>query len=461
MSLAEQLARYALSLIYADLDEEVVHIAKQRVLDSIGCALGAINSPPAQSIRAYLHTLPEGEATLLFENRKVAPDAAAFLNATMVRFLDFNDGYFALEPGHSSDNIPALLAVAEAEGLGGREVILAMVIAYEVQMRLQDAACLFRRGWDHVNYVTISATLGAGKLLSLDQVQMTHALGMALNGHVAMRQVRAGELSGWKGASAANAARNAVFCCYLARHGMTGPSHIFEGEMGFMNQVSGPFALDVGAFGDGLSHAYAMKRIRTKPYATNGEMQTAVMAAIAVRDEVGDVAQIAKVHVDTTDVGVRFLAKDAAKWRPATRETADHSLPYTVARALLDGKVNSRTYDEADFGDARVIDLIDKITVSEDPELTAQMPSLANRVTIMTTDGRRFSREFGTRTAPPIVISDAQIEDKFREFAQAYYSGARTQEIIDLAWRFDGVRDLSALYDLLAVDALDAGSSER
>jgi len=453
MSLAERLAQYALSLTYDDLDDEVIHIAKQRIIDSIGCALGAIDSPPAKSIRAYLHTLPEGEATLLFETRKVAPDAASFLNATMVRYLDFNDGYFALEPGHSSDNIPALLAVAEAEGLGGREVILAMVVAYELQMRLQDAACLFRRGWDHVNYVTISATLGVGKLLGLDKAQLTHALGMALNGHVAMRQVRSGELSGWKGASAANAARNAVFCCYLARHGMTGPSQIFEGEMGFMNQVSGPFALDVDAFGDGASHAYAMKRVRTKPYATNGEMQTAVMAAIALRDAVGDVAKIAKVQVDTTDVGVRFLAKDAAKWRPTTRETADHSLPYTVARALLDGKITSRTYDQADFGDARVIDLIDRITVSEDPDLTAQMPLLANRVTITTTDGQAFSREFGTRTSPPIVISDRQIEDKFRHFADERYSAARVQEIIDLVWRFDEAQDLRGLQAVLAIDA--------
>lgn len=453
MPLAKDLARYALSLNYANLDDEVIHVAKQRIIDSLGCALGAIDSPPAKAIRAHLHTMPEGDATLLFETRKVSPDAAAFLNATLVRFLDFNDGYFSLEPGHSSDNIPALLAVAEAEGLGGREVILAMVIAYEVQMRLQDAACLFRRGWDHVNYVTISATLGAGKLLGLDEAQLTHALGMALNGHVAMRQVRAGELSGWKGASAANAARNAVFCCYLARHGMTGPHDIFEGEMGFMKQVSGPFELDVAAFGDGVSRAYAMKRIRTKPFATNGEMQTAVLAAIGLRGEVGDVGRIAKVEVQTTDVGVKFLAKDTTKWRPTTRETADHSLPYTVARALLDGKITSRTYDEADFGDARVLELIDKITVREDPELTAQMPSLANRVTITLKDGQTLSREFGTRTSPPIVVSDQQIEDKFRDFADPCFGAERSQAIIDLAWNFDRVSALAALHALLTVKA--------
>lgn len=432
MLLAERLADYALGLTYDDLPEEVVHVARQRVVDTLGCALGAIDSEPVRSIRSYIATLPPGPSSVLFDRLKVSPDAAAFLNATMVRFLDFNDGYFSREPGHSSDNIPACLAVAQAENLSGKDLILAIVIAYEVQMRLQDAASLFRRGWDHVNFVTVSTTLAVGRLLGLSRTQLVHALGMALNGHIAMRQVRSGELSGWKGASAANASRNAVFCAYLARHGMTGPGRIFEGEMGFFNQVSGPFDLDIDGFGNRENGDFHILRIFTKLYPTNGEMQTAVMAAVALREALPNLGNIARIEIDTTDVGFKFLAKDRAKWRPTTRETADHSLPYTVARALLDGTITQRTYDDADFADPRVIEIIDKISVREDPVLAAQMPSLANRVTITTRDGRVLSKEIGTKEYPRGLIADAEIERKFREVANARFSDAQIGEVLEI-----------------------------
>lgn len=449
MLLAERLADYALSLTYEDLPQDVVHVARQRVIDTIGCALGAIDSEPVRSIRAYIATLPQGPSTILFDQVKVSPDAAAFLNATMVRFLDFNDGYFSREPGHSSDNIPACLAVAQAENLDGKDLILAIVIAYEVQMRLQDAASLFRRGWDHVNFVTVSATLSVGRLLGLSRDQLVHALGMALNGHVAMRQVRSGELSGWKGASAANASRNAVFCAYLARHGMTGPGQIFEGEMGFFNQVSGPFEFDVEGFGDRENGDFHIRRIFTKLYPTNGEMQTAVVAAVSLREELSSLADIAKIEIDTTDVGFKFLAKDRAKWRPTTRETADHSLPYTVARALLDGTITRGTYDDADFADPRVIEVIDKISVREDPVLAAQMPSLANRVTITTHDERVLSKEVGTKEYPRGLIADAEIERKFRDFAKARFSEAQIERVLEICWTLEAQASFEPLFAAL------------
>ena len=120
---------------------------------------------------------------------------------------------------------------------------------------------------------------------------------------------------------------------------MTGPSSIFEGEMGFFNQVSGPFELDVRSFGNRENGDFHITRTLTKLYPTNGEMQTAVMAAVSLRGQLSRLGDIASIQIDTTDVGFKFLAKDPAKWRPRTRETADHSLPYTVARALLDGTI--------------------------------------------------------------------------------------------------------------------------
>ena len=451
MLLAERLADYTTSLSYDDLPDGVIHTARQRLVDTLGCALGAIDSEPVRSIRSYLATLPAGASTILFDRMKATPEAATFLNATMVRFLDYNDGYFSLEPGHSSDNIPACLAVAQAEGLNGKDLIVSIVIAYEIQMRLQDAASLFVRGWDHVNFVTVSATMAVGKLLRLSKTQLVHALGMALNGHIALRQVRSGELSSWKGASAANASRNAVFCAYLARHGMTGPSSIFEGEMGFFNQVSGPFELDTRRFGNRENGDFHILRTLTKLYPTNGEMQTAVMAAIGLREHLSSVDDIAVIEIDTTDVGCRFLAKDPAKWRPTTRETADHSLPYTVAKALIDGTITRATYDGADLADPVVIEVIDKISVREDPMLTAQMPSLANRVTIKTHSGKILTKELGTKEVARVGIADAQIERKFRDFAETRFPEQQIREILECCWTLENQESLQPFFAAVTV----------
>ena len=452
MTLAEKLARYTSALKFEHLNGQTVHAARQRLVDTLGCALGAYEAPPTISIRTFIDTLPDGKSSTLFGRKKVTPDAAAFLNATMVRFLDFNDGYFSLEPGHSSDNIPACIAVAEAEGLTGEDVILAMTIAYEVQMRLQDAASLFRHGWDHVNFVTISSSLAVSRLLDLSVEQTVHALSMTMNGHIGLRQVRSGELSGWKGASAANSTRNAVWCAYLARHGMTGPSEIFEGEMGFFNQVSGPFDLDTSEFGNMDNQDFMIRKARTKLYPTNGEMQTAVICALDLRKQIDDLSQIQSIKVATTDVGYKFLAKDKAKWRPQTRETADHSLPYTVARALIDGTITRSTYDDTSlFAAPDTIAMIDKISVEEDPVLAAQMPSLANRVTVYLKDGRTLEKEAGTANSNRHQISDDELETKFRSFASAYFDEEAIQNALDQAWSLDRIIYFSALFESLDI----------
>ncbi|MEV0225689.1 MmgE/PrpD family protein [Streptomyces sp. NPDC050704] len=192
---------------------------------------------------------------------------------------------------------------------------------------------------------------------------MTEAINIAVNGHIALRQMRAGSLSQWKGCSAPSAARNGIVAVHLAQHGFTGPSPIFEGEMGFMNQITGVFSLDVGEFGNRDNQSYAVSRTLTKMLPMNGEKQTAVWAALVVRDRIPDIEEIASVQVDTTRVGYAFLGKDPDKWRPATRETADHSLPYTVARALLDGEITTASYSDEAIADPVALDLMKRISV--------------------------------------------------------------------------------------------------
>src|SRR6266511_3697237 len=156
------------------------------------------------------------------------------------RVIDYNDTYLSKEPAHPSDNIPAALAVAEAVDADGRELVVAIALAYEVQCRLCDTASLRARGWDHVTYGAFSTALAATRLMRLDVERTRHAVGIAGVASAALRQSRVGELSHWKGCASANAARHGVFAASLAREGMTGPAPIFEGEKGFQALVSGP-----------------------------------------------------------------------------------------------------------------------------------------------------------------------------------------------------------------------------
>jgi 2-methylcitrate dehydratase len=454
MSLAEDLSSYAVSLRYSDLGTVAVHTVKQRLVDSIGCGLGAFDALPSRNGRAFAAAHPSTAATVLGTTQTTTPDAAAFVNGTMIRYFDFNDGYIGKEVGHPSDNIAACLAVAESRKASGEDLLLAIVLAYEIQCGFQDAAALHPRGWDHVNYVLVSSVVAAGRLMGLSRQQLTEAINIAVNGHIALRQVRAGSLSQWKGCSAPDAARNAIVAAQLARHGFTGPSPIFEGETGFMNQITGVFSLDVGEFGNRDNQSYAVSRTLTKMLPTNGEMQTAVWAALAVRDRILDMKEIASVQVDTTGVGYAFLGKDPDKWRPTTRETADHSLPYTVARALLDGEITTASYSDEAIADPVALDLMKRISVREDPALTAIFPEyIPNRVTVTLTSGEVVTEE--VRDAPGgarVAMTDQQFEEKFHGLLRPLASGSRRKEILSLVWKIEQLADLSPLLTAMTLD---------
>lgn len=462
MALADELSSYATSLRYVDLSAHAIHTAKQRLVDSIGCGLGAFDAPPSRNGRAFAGAHPSTAATILGTRQTTTPDIAAFVSGTMVRYFDFNDGYIGKEVGHPSDNIPVCLAVAESQAASGEDLLLAIVLAYEIQCRFQDAANLHRGGWDHVNYVLLSSVVAAGRLMRLTQRQLTEAINIAMNSHIALRQVRSGALSQWKGCSAPNAARNGIVAAELAKHGFTGPSPVFEGEMGFMNQITGTFSVDVGAFGSRDNRSYAISRTLTKMLPTNGEMQTAVWAALSVRERISDLEAIDSVQIDTTHVGYHFLGKDPEKWKPTTRETADHSLPYTVARALTDGAITIESYSDEAIADPAVLALMQRISVREDPALTAVFPAyIPNRVTVRLTSGEVLTEE--VRDAPGggrVAMTDEQFEEKFHGLLRPFAPETQRAEILSLIWGVEKLTDLSPLVQATALGA-PQGSQQR
>src|SRR5712692_7451402 len=370
--LANRLADYACQLRFEDLPEAVVHEAKRRFIDSFATAVGAMDADAfGIAKRCALRVQANPGASLLGGGRS-SPEWAAFVNGLLIRYLDYNDTYLSLEPAHPSDNLAAVLAVGEMAGAGGRDLITAAVLAYEIQCRLCDAASLREHGWDHVTYGAISTALAASKLLGMDVARATHALGMAGVANVALRQTRAGELSMWKGCAFANAARNGVFAALLAVEGMTGPAPIFEGKVGIMKLLTGPFEL---APPGGADRPFMITSTYIKFWPAEYHSQSAIDAALQLRPQVGDTRQITAIDIHTFDAAVDIIANEPEKWRPSTRETADHSLPYCTAVALADGDVTLAQFNPKRFTDPTLLELIAKIKVHRDAALTARYPN--------------------------------------------------------------------------------------
>ncbi len=453
MNLAQQLAEYAASVDYSYVSEEVIHETKKRIIDSLGCALGAFNAEPVKIARKIAEAPHITQGSTVFGTRKKsAPDLAAFVNGIMVRYFDYNDTYLSKEPAHPSDNIGPCFSVAEDEGSSGKEVLLSIILAYEIQCRLCDAADIRHRGWDHVCYGLPSTALAAGKLMGLSTEKMSEAVNLALNSHITMRQVRAGELSMWKGCSFANAARNGVFSALLAGEGMTGPSPIFEGEMGFFKQVSGPFELNTDDFG-GRNGAFKIAGTYLKFFPAEIHSQTAIWAALEVRKEIKDPNDIASVEIASHEAGYTILGRDPEKWTPSTKETADHSLPYIVGMSLLEGKIDNSTYGERKFRDPKVLEFLKKIAVVEDKALSAMYPeAVPNRITVTLSSGGTVSKQVDYHKGhPKNPMSDEDVENKFRALTRRHLSKNQAGRVLDAVWHLDKERNIGRVVSLLTV----------
>jgi 2-methylcitrate dehydratase len=312
----------------------------------------------------------------------------------------------------------------------GSAWIVAAAVAYEVQCRLCDAGSIRARGWDHVTYGCLSSTLAAAKLFGLSLAQTVHALGIAGTTGTALRLTRAGELSMWKGCAFAHSARNGVFAATLARAGMTGPAPLFEGDMGFFQQVSGPLVLE--QLGGPKASDWMLPKTSIKFVPAEYHSQSAIAAAFDLRARIGDPSRIVGLSIATFKTAVEIIGRDPEKWAPRTRETADHSLPYCTAVALLDGEVSAAQFTPERLADPRLRSLVERTIVVEDPVLTAGYPAgIPNRVTVTLDDGTTLTEELAF---PPghdkNPLDDAGLAGKFHGLVDPVLGAERAEAIL-------------------------------
>ena len=449
-TIVEQLSRYTAALRYEDLPGEVVHQAKRLIVDSIGCALGGYASEPAAIAREIAATVSSTQpATVIGSGRRTSPDLAAFANGVMLRFLDFNDGYTSTgESGHPSDSIAAVLTAADTMNGSGREVIVSTVLAYEVFCRICDEVDLKPLGFDHVTVGCMASTAAAARLFGLPVKQIAEAFNLGIAPNIALYQTRIGHVSMWKGCAYANASRNAVFAAMLAARGMTGPSPLFEGIGGYFKAVSrAPFGL--AALG-GRKHPFKIMECSIKRYPLGQYAQTVVQAALELRAKIASVDEIAEIRIETVSAAVRLMAGDPEKWTPATRETADHSMPYSVAVALIHGGVESRHFDERHLRDPAILALAKRIKVAISAEAEQHMPeAMRCYFTLVTRAGATHKTMVdyhkGHHKNP---LSDAEIEAKFRPLAAQVLSSAQIDRLLEKLWKIEDVANAGEILQL-------------
>jgi 2-methylcitrate dehydratase len=459
-TLAHQLANFAVALRYEDLSEAVVHEVKRRVIDSLGCAIGAWNEEPCVIARNVASEFSaKNGATIIGTNRQAPPDWAAFATGCCIRYFDYNDTYLSKEPAHPSDNIAAALAVAESVGANGAEFITAIALAYEVQCRLCDAASIRARGWDHVTYGAFSTALAAAKLMKLDAEKTRHAVNIAGVACAALRQARVGELSHWKGVAFANAARHGVYSALLARAGMTGPAPIFEGQMGFEKQLNVSLG-DVGSLFDkskeampGGGPASMILKTSIKYWPAEYHSQSAIEAALFLRKQIDDLSKVRSMMIESHDASVDIIGSEPEKWRPQNRETADHSLPYITAVALIDGEITDKQFEPSRFTEPGIVKFLENVKVQRNDELSAiYAEAVANIVHVELADGRMLSKRvdypLGNAKNP---LKDSEVERKFKFLVAPALGEERAKKILEHAWKLEKAAGVNALMKAIEI----------
>jgi len=450
-TLVEHMSAYAAALRYEDLPPEVIQTAKRVIIDSIGCALGGYDSAPEKIARDLAGlTSSRQPATVMVSGLQTSPELATFANGVMIRFLDYNDGYTSTgESGHPSDSIAAVLTAAEINRRNGRDVITATVLAYEMFCRICDEVDLKPIGYDHVTVGGMASTAAAGWLLGLRGKPFEHCMQLGIAPNNALYQTRIGNVSMWKGCAYANASRNAVFAAMLAARGMTGPSPIFEGVGGYFKAVARKkFTLDT--LGGQNGAPFKIMECLIKRFPLGQYSQTVCEAALQMRDKVSSPDDIAEIQIETVSTAIVLMADTPEKWEPPNRETADHSMPYTVAVALIHGDVEEEHFDDAHVNNTAIRALTRKVKIKASAEADKHMPhAMRCYFKLITKTGETFStvvdHHRGHYRNP---MNDAEIEKKFRMLAKKVLPDAQTDQLLARLWKLEDIADAAEILRL-------------
>lgn len=458
-TITARMARWAAGLQFEDISSDAVYHAKRFLLDAIGCALGGYQQ---EDVRIALDVLDEvaapGPATVIGTGRRFDVVSASLANALMIRWMDYNDIYWKQDPSHPSDIFPAAIACSERAGGNGKELIVGLVLGHEFEMRFCEAAFpgIRERGWHHATLTAFVSPIVAGRALHLPWEQIQHAMGISASRHGTLGAVTSGKLTMMKNTVDPMAAQSGVLAALLAEKGYTGPEHVIDGKEG-LTHVFGP-NWKLNCLTDGLGESWRIMQCGMKAFPTEALTHTPISAVL-------DLVKTNDLHPEQVEkIQIRSLARaadilsDPSKYDPHTKETADHSLPYVIAAALVERQVTPLQFTMQKIMDPRIREQLKKVEVVADPAIEKVFPALQRAiVNIDTTNGRTFSKQLdypkGDASNP---LTDQEVEEKFCALADGVLSNESQKRVKETIWSLERVGSVSELMALMEADVRKA-----
>jgi 2-methylcitrate dehydratase len=455
-TITAKMARWAAALEYEDLSKDAIYQAKRYLLDSVACALGGYQQ---HDVKIALEVLDEiagsGPATVIGTGRRIDPLSASLANALMIRCMDYNDIYWKQDPSHPSDIFPAAMAACERAGSDGRELVVGFVLGHELEMRLCEAAFpgIRERGWHHATLTAFVSPFVAGRGLRLSWEKIQHAIGISASHHCTLGAVTAGKLTMMKNTVDPMATQAGVFAALLAEKGYTGPEHVIDGKEGLVRCFGPEWKLDV--LTDGLGDSWRITQCGMKFFPTEALTHAPISAVLdLVKNNDLHPDQVAKIQIRSLARAADILS-DPSKYDPHTKETADHSLPYVIAAALVDRQVTPSQFEMSRIMDPTIRAQLKKVEVVADPEIEKVFPALQRViVSIMTSDGQSFTKQLDyPKGDPRNPLSDSEIEEKFAALADGVLSKGAQSKLRDAIWNLENIGSVSKLMALMEADS--------
>ena len=461
-TITARMSRWAADLEYEHLSTEAVHQAKRFFLDSMGCAFGGYQQ---HDVKIALEVLDEiagpGRATVIGSGRRIDPVSASFANALMIRCMDYNDIYWKQDPSHPSDLFPAAIACCERSRSGGKELIVGLVLGHEFEMRLCEAAFpgIRERGWHHATLTAFVSPIVAGRALHLPWGQIQHAIGISASRHCTLGAVTAGKLTMMKNTVDPMATQSGVMAALLAEKGYSGPEHVIDGKEGLTHVFKPEWKLNL--LTDGLGESWRITQCGMKAFPTEALTHTPISAVLDLvknNDLLPD--QVEKIQIRSLARAADILS-DPSKYDPRTKETADHSLPYVVAAALVDRQVTPAQFAKEKIMDPRIREQLRKIEVVADPEIEKVFPALQRVIVhINTKDGRSYSKQLDfPKGDPRNPLTDLEVEEKFAALAEGVLSSNAQKRVKEAVWNLERVGSVTELMELMEADIREGKST--
>jgi len=449
------MSQWAAGLEFDQIGEQAVREARRYLLDSLGCAFGGYRQEDALIALEVLDEIAgSGPATVLGSGKKMDVVSASLANALMVRVMDYNDIYWQQDPSHPSDIIPAAIACAERQGTGGKELIVGIVLGHEFEMRLCEAAFpgVRERGWHHGTLTAFVSPIVAGRMLRLPWEAIQHAIGISASHHCTLGAVTAGKLTMMKNTVDPMATQAGVMGALLAEKGYSGPEHVIDGKEGLVHCMGPEWKLEI--LTEGLGESWRIERCGMKAFPTEALTHAPISAVIKlVQQNDLQPEQIEKVHVRSLARAADILA-DPTKYDPRSKETADHSLPYVIAAAIVNRQVTPAQFEMDAIMDPRTREQLNKVEVVADPDIEAVFPELQRViVSITTTDGEEYSEQLDyPKGDPRNPLTDQEVEEKFDALTAPVLSDSARARLKDAVWGLETIESVSDLMDMCKAD---------